>query len=402
MRALLLYPFDNLRDPGWGNSLRMRLVLSYLADRCDAVRALSPGPRAARETAGGVEYVTVPWPRWRSAGWRLRAKWWRATTGLDGVTERELLANFDRSLAWQSLHTALAAAVAEADVVFLKYPFWADVVLPLCRRRGTPCVVTAIDVHAVTAGRRPSATAAILDLELAALRAADMAVTVSEEDRAFFAARGVGTRCLVNPIDSEACAHPVAPSEAARVRSMFGLGDGPLCLFVGSRIVPNVEAVDELHRIAAVCPEATFVVVGRCAPPGRHGNLVALGLLPEAELAALYAAASLLVMPLRSGTGTSLKFVEALARGKAIIASPVAARGYAVNEGEAILEPQLARFGVQIRALMADPRRRAALGERARARALEYDYRRVFAPYGALLEGLRRSSTGAMHGVSGV
>ena len=138
MRALLLYPFDNLREPGWGNSLRMRLVLAYLADRCDAVRALSPGPRAARETAGGVEYVTVPWPRWRSAGWRLRAKWWRATTGLDGVTERELLANFDRSLAWQSLHTALAEAVAEADVVFLKYPFWADVVLPLCRRRGTP------------------------------------------------------------------------------------------------------------------------------------------------------------------------------------------------------------------------------------------------------------------------
>jgi glycosyltransferase involved in cell wall biosynthesis len=402
MRALLLYPFDNLREPGWGNSLRVRLQLAYLADRCDAVRALSPGPRAARETVGGVEYVTVPWPRWRSAGWRLRAKWWRATTGLDGVTERELLANFDRAIASTALRVAIAAAIAAADVVFLEYPFWGDVVLPLCRRYGVPCLITAHDVHSVTAGRPPSATAALLERELAALRAADIAVTVSEEDRAFFAARGVVTRCLVNPIDAEACARPSAPSELARVRAEFGLGDRPLCLFVGSRIVPNVEAVAELRRIADECPEATFVVAGQCAPPGRRRNVVALGLVSEAALAALYAAASMLVMPLTRGTGTSLKFVEALARGKAIVASPMAARGYSVNDGEVILEPQLARFGVQVRALLADPGRRAALGERARARALEYDYRRVFAPYGALLEGLRRSSTGAMHGVSGV
>jgi glycosyltransferase involved in cell wall biosynthesis len=402
MRALLLYPFDNLRETGWGNSLRMRLVLAYLAERCDAVRALSPGPRASREHAEGVEYVTVPWPFWRSVAWRLRAKWWRATTGLDGVTEREMLANFDRPRAARHLREAVAAAIGEADVVFLKYPFWADLVLPLCRQRGIPCVVTALDVHAVTAGRRPAVTARLLERELAALRAADMAATVSEEDRAFFAARGVATRCLVNPIATEACDRAVAPGEVAGLRDRFGLGEGPLALFVGSRIVPNVEAVAELRRIAADCPEAIFVVAGRCAPPGRRGNVIALGLLSESDLGALYAAAAVVVMPLRRGTGTSLKFVEALARGKAIVASPVAARGYAAGAGEAILEPELPRFAQHIRALLADPARRAALGEQARMRAREYDYRLVFAPYGELLEELRRSSRGATHGVSGV
>jgi glycosyltransferase involved in cell wall biosynthesis len=402
MRALLLYPFDNLRETGWGNSLRMRLVLAYLAERCDAVRALSPGPRSSRERVGGVEYVTVPWPFWRSLGWRLRAKWWRATTGLDGVTEREMLANFDRARAARPLRESVAAAIEEADIVFLKYPFWADLVLPLCRRRGIPCVVTAIDVHAVTAGRRPAAAALILERELAALRGADMAVTVSEEDRAVFAAHGVATRCLVNPIAPEACDREAAPGEVAGVRDRFHLGKGPLALFVGSRIVPNVEAVAELRRIAAECPEVTFVVAGRCAPPGRRGNVIALGLVSEADLGALYAAAALVVMPLRSGTGTSLKFVEALARGKAILATPVAARGYAAGEGEAILEPELLRFASHIRALLADPARRTALGEHARVLAREYDYRRVFEPYGKLLDRLRRSSTGATHGVSGV
>jgi glycosyltransferase involved in cell wall biosynthesis len=402
MRALLLYPFDNLRQPGWGNSLRIRLVLAYLAERCDEVRALSPGRRAGRERAEGVEYVTVAWPFWRSLAWRLRAKWWRATTGLDGVTEREMLAQFDRAGVARPLREAIAAAIGEADIVFLKYPFWASLVLPLCRQRGIPCVVTAIDIHAVTAGRRPAVAARLLELEIAALRGADLAVTVSEEDRAFFARHGVATRCLVNPIATEACDRPVAPAEVNSLRKRFGLGGGPLALFVGSRIVPNVEAVSELRRIAAECPEATFVVAGRCAAPGRRGNVIALGLLSETDLAALYAAAAVVVMPLRQGTGTSLKFVEALARAKAIVATPVAARGYAGGAQEAVIEPDLGRFAGQIRRLLADPARRAAIGEQARARAREYDYRLVFAPYGELLERLHRSFRGATHGVPGM
>jgi glycosyltransferase involved in cell wall biosynthesis len=402
MRALLLYPFDNLREAGWGNSLRMRLVLDYLATRCDVVRALSPGKRAGLERTGRIEYLSLPWPFWRQLGWRFRAKWWRAVTGLEGVTERETLANFSRARESPALRAAIAEEIARADVVFLKYPFWGDEVLPLCRRHGVPCVVTAIDVHAVTAGRRPRASGAILERELAALRTADLAVTVSEEDRAFFAARGVATRCLVNPIDAEDCARPVAPGEAERVRAAFRLGEQPVALFVGSRIVPNVEAVAELERIAHQCPQATFVVAGRCARPARRGNLVALGLVSEADLAALYAAAALVVMPLRTGTGTSLKFVEALARGKPILATPVAARGYAVGAGEAVLEPELGRFPLQVRALLDDAGRRADLATRGQRRALEYDYRRVFAPYGALLDAMRRPSIGALHGLSGV
>jgi glycosyltransferase involved in cell wall biosynthesis len=210
-------------------------------------------------------------------------------------------------------------------------------------------------------------------------------VCASDEDREHLASLGTTANLTINPIDVAGC--QAAGAEAVRaLRGRYALGDGPVAMFVGSRIVPNLDASDALARIARQVPECTFAIAGHCVRPGRDGTLVRLGWIPADELEALYTAADLVVMPLTSGTGTSLKFVEAMAYGKAIVATTVAARGYSAVHGvHAHLISSLDDGAGAIRRVLRDRPYRAALGEGARRLATRYDFQAVFEPYGVWL-----------------
>jgi glycosyltransferase involved in cell wall biosynthesis len=276
--------------------------------------------------------------------------------------------------------------VTDADVVFVEYPFWMPYVAPVCRRHGVPVVLTLYDIHALAHVAEPAVAATIAGRELEAIRLADAVFCASADDQTYLARHGIAAQLAINPIDVASC-RPVDPETARAFRDRYALGTGPLCMFVGSRIIPNVEAVEALARLAPTLPDCTFVIAGRCARPGRQGNVVRLGWLAESDLEALYCAADAVVMPLTSGTGTSLKFVEALAYGKAIVATTVAARGYgAVHERDAHIVPDLETLGAGVRRVIADPGYRATLAAGARMLATRYDFHIVFEPYRAWLE----------------
>jgi hypothetical protein len=93
------------------------------------------------------------------------------------------------------------------------------------------------------------------------------------------------------------------------------------------------------------------------------------------------------LIPLPHGTGTSLKTIEAMAGGKAVIGTSAAFRGLDVSAGiEAVVEDDLDRYPARIVGLLADDAGRVRVGGAARRFAAGYDYCVVYRPYLGMLE----------------
>jgi glycosyltransferase involved in cell wall biosynthesis len=111
-------------------------------------------------------------------------------------------------------------------------------------------------------------------------------------------------------------------------------------LFVADyRWPPNAEGarylVEEIFpRVWDVLPDARLALAGRDLPDGLAGDprIEALGFVDD--LRAAYASADCVVVPLLSGGGSPLKFVEALAYGLPVVATPKAAAGLDVTADE--------------------------------------------------------------------
>jgi glycosyltransferase involved in cell wall biosynthesis len=78
-------------------------------------------------------------------------------------------------------------------------------------------------------------------------------------------------------------------------------------------------------------------------------------------------AAAVVALPIRVGGGMRVKLLEALAAGKAVVASPLAAAGLTVSNGDQlVLAGSADQFAAEILSLVTDPARREQLGRRAR------------------------------------
>lgn len=88
-----------------------------------------------------------------------------------------------------------------------------------------------------------------------------------------------------------------------------------------------------------------------------------------AEMQPIIAEAAVCVVPLRIGSGTRLKILEAAAMGKAIVSTRLGAEGLEFLPGEEIvLADEPAEFAAAVANLLADRSRRVALGRAARRR----------------------------------
>ena len=150
---------------------------------------------------------------------------------------------------------------------------------------------------------------------------------------------------------------------------------------------PNEDAVaffaDEvLPRIQEKIPDVAFSIVGG-NPSGRvqklaeRNGVVVTGRVPEIK--PYFAEATVFVVPLRIGSGTRLKILEALAMGKAIVSTSVGAEGLDLKNGEEIFiadEPNA--FADAVTRLLTDVQLRRRTGENGRTRVeRDYDWRRI-------------------------
>ena len=159
-------------------------------------------------------------------------------------------------------------------------------------------------------------------------------------------------------------------------------------IYIGSMDwYPNEDAVgffsDEvLPQVQENVPEVRFSIVGgnpsaRVQKLAEREGIVVTGRVPEIK--PYFAEATVFVVPLRIGSGTRLKILEALAMGKAIVSTAVGAEGLDLKDGEEIfIADEPAAFADAVTRLLTDVPLRRRIGENGRARVKQdYDWRSI-------------------------
>ena len=202
-----------------------------------------------------------------------------------------------------------------------------------------------------------------------ALRSVDAIVALTERDRGQLA-DGVD-KVVVIPLGTKVPPEPLNP---------YGQDDGSIVFVGGYAHRPNAEAA---HRLAT----AIFPLVRRRVP---GAALYVVGAEPTRELLRLQQdgvvvtgtvdsvrpyldRANVVALPVRLGGGMRVKSLEALAAGKAIVASGLALAGLDVVDGRDVLVAESdAEFAEKIVRVLGDPELRVSLAANARRFAVEH------------------------------
>jgi len=202
--------------------------------------------------------------------------------------------------------------------------------------------------------------------ELAACASADHVLTVSEADRTVLRAAvpGLAATVVPNGVDLEYFSFtPPTPDDAGVV-------------FIGKMDYrPNVGAAtwfchDIWPAIRASLPNCTFSIVG--ARPtsavwelARRPGVCVTGTVDDTR--PYLQSAAVVVVPIRAGSGTRLKILEALATGRAVVTTTAGCEGIdAVDGRHLIVADDPAVFAEHVVRLLGAPEERARLGAAGR------------------------------------
>ena len=174
-------------------------------------------------------------------------------------------------------------------------------------------------------------------------------------------------------------------------------------IYIGSMDwYPNEDAVgffaDEvLPGIQDKVPDVQFSIVGgnpsaRVQKLAEREGVVVTGRVPEIK--PYFAEATVFVVPLRIGSGTRLKILEALAMGKAIVSTSVGAEGLDLKDSEEIfIADEPTPFADAVTRLLTDASLRRRVGENGRARVeQDYDWRSIGEKLHTLYESLIKAN----------
>ncbi|HMD57218.1 MAG TPA: glycosyltransferase [Solirubrobacteraceae bacterium] len=215
---------------------------------------------------------------------------------------------------------------------------------------------------------RRSKAAALRELELAMMRAADMTITVTEDEKA---------TVLSAVPDLEVTVIPTVHEVAERVASSGHRGG---VLFLGGfEHPPNADAARYLVR--EVMPivwqsnvDVHVTIVGASAPPEVErlaGPRVHFRGWVE-DLGPVLDSARALVVPVRFGAGVKGKVTQALAAGLPVVTTPLGAEGLHGIDGESMLIGETsAELAARILAVVADDALWKSLSEDGQALASE-------------------------------
>lgn len=195
--------------------------------------------------------------------------------------------------------------------------------------------------------------------ELRAMRTCDVILPISDDDAADFRTLGCTVPMVIVP-----CGVPL-PEPKAVAEEADAVG------FIGSLDYrPNQQAalwiVEELWpRIVARRPGARLSIAGN-APPAWLRERLQATTVPDAQ--AFMQRQSVMLAPILSGGGMRIKTLEAMALGKAVVATTRGVGGLAVHNGSDVVVADGAdAFADGVVSLLADRERRTAIGNAARA-----------------------------------
>lgn len=214
------------------------------------------------------------------------------------------------------------------------------------------------------------------------------AVVHTRRDRLALEGLDTGTPVTEIPLATPLPEDPLGPSG----------GRPPGVLFVGSFVHPaNTDAALWLGTtifpsLRNQHPDARLTIVGP-SPPAAVRDLSGDGTLVTGEVATVtpyLADAAVVAAPIRLGGGMRVKVLEALAAGKAIVATPRAVEGLHLRSGEQLVVAATEEeFVRELSRLLGDEQARCVLGRRARAWAEEHlGWEASVARYEALYDSL--------------
>jgi glycosyltransferase involved in cell wall biosynthesis len=197
-----------------------------------------------------------------------------------------------------------------------------------------------------------------------ALAEVDAAVVPTDRDRAVLLALGVGTEVVSIPFGSR-----------LDVPALDAAGEDGSLLFVGNlNHQPNLDSARFLvstvfPKLRERHPDAVLRLVGEgTSELAPAAGVELLGRVPD--LAPLLDAAAVVLAPGRLGAGMRVKVVDALVAGKAVVATPLAVSGLALEPGRHAVVVDADDFADAASALLSDRPRRVELGRSAREWAL--------------------------------
>jgi glycosyltransferase involved in cell wall biosynthesis len=278
------------------------------------------------------------------------------------------------------------------DVVQFEYRIMGQF-LPMVAGR-VPCVLVDQDPAGLDAGRQtllgPLEERAWKSLGRNVSRSVDSLVVLTERDRAKVSELSGATRIARIPLGYEVPQSPLDP-EGKNPHSIVAVGS-----FIHQ---PNVDAANWLAReifpaVSSRVPDASLALVGSHPTEAVRAlsgeNITVSGdvpdVLPHLDAAAVVAA------PIRFGGGMRVKVLEALAAGKAIVATPLALEGLRIRDGEHVLVAETAEdFADALVGLLSDPQRRRRIATAARAWAEQnLDLDALVRAYGELYSSVCR------------
>ena len=382
-----------------GGRQRTYQVLKHLSTRCEITAVgfwRDEEDRAGwRRLAGelDIDVRTVPFERVGPGAEAARVVWRRIRARFGALPEAVVI--------WDQpkMHELVGRVLAEKniDVIQVEWPFLATYALPHAH---IPRVLVNIDLLSVALTRR----AALADSrrERAHLQRQarlwrryeahifprfDAVAAMSEQDAGVIRARSAGARAVVLPNGVDAATIAPAP-----VRE-----DVQELLFVGSPThEPNLDAAcwllteiwPELHRRH---PRLHLTLVNLDHPRVRghdQPGVTITGRLPD--LAAVYRRADIALAPLRAGSGTRLKILEAFAWGVPVVSTSIGCEGIdAVPDRHLLVADEARAFAAAVERLIMRADLRRALAREARALVEQaYDWRGIADRHETLYERL--------------
>lgn len=344
--------------------------------------------RLLRSLAGGHElHLATLCQAPPAAGQRLAALAYCASAEAEPAREAQV----DRAAQLSSLWSARPASVRAT---------WSEDFAALVRRRAAqvrPDVVLAFELAmAPYALLAPGAPRILDDLEMATLYDAFAAATGRRRLRRWLTLtkhrayvrqllRGFAGYTVVSPREA-ALARPLAPAGMPALvvpngadvdRALPDVAPDPDTLIYPGALsyAANLDAMQYfigsiLPLVRAARPVARLRITGRATPaqiaalPASDG-VEFTGFVPEIK--ALVARSWAEVVPLRTGSGTRLKILEALALGTPVVSTTKGAEGLELVHGRDLLVADTPEaFAAATVALLSQPGLRAALGEAGR------------------------------------
>lgn len=383
----ILYPWGDILERKAGASQRVGLLIDYLQENNNHIWLFTTGEEKEL-LLDNIRYTFYEQNYDNLDNLNQSEKEENLTENSDIITQDwrwKMYHQFDND---HNFKNSIENIADWADIVILEYPFWGKIVSKICTEKQVKLIITAHDILCKQVSVNTDIYKSLLTEEINSLKKANHVISVAKKDKEFLEEWGINNQVIANPVNLNIAQQNIVINNQKEWFNLYPWLTETYCLFVGSGHFPNVEAVKEIKNLASIYqekqynPSCKFIVIGSCCPPEIQDNFIALGKVESELLTLVYQQAKLVIVPLLSGTGSSLKIAEAMSFGKVIIGTNIAFRGYNIEHKiNGIVEDNLRLYPDAIEQILKDNNLLKLISKNAINFVKKYDYRVLYQDY---------------------